>query len=161
MAIPWKGTKNPRKNSGRRVVWGIWRVTEGRPGLSPAGRPEAEAMESWIQIQLRDPDYAEQLSQSLRCDPAFAECRIVCGDRAAEAGEAGAGVLVIDLAHLSETGQSCNSPAKTVLIASEAVDFGQIWAAGIVSVLQHSESLEHVKLAILAALLRPTQPRQP
>ena len=117
----------------------------------------AEAMARWVQIWLKDRSYAEQLCQSLRADPAFADCRIVCGRRGKEAGEAGDGVQVIDLARLPKLRQTWPQPAKTVLIASGAVDLERVWEAGIVSVLQHSESLEHVKLAILAALLRPAE----
>lgn len=118
-------------------------------------------MVACIHIRLQDHSYAEQLCQSLRADPAFADCRIVCGGRGEETGDAGKGVRVIDLARLPKLQRPWSRPAKTVLIASGAVDLEQVWEAGIVSVLQHSESLEQVKLAILAALLRPAESHRP
>ena len=108
-----------------------------------------------MQIWLQDRDYAERLCQSLRTDPTFEDCQVLCG----EGGPAGAklsdGVQVVDLCYLPMLPQPLANPAKTVVIASGAVDLEQVWEAGIVSVLQHSESMEYVKLAILAALLRP------
>ena len=109
-----------------------------------------------VQIRLDDKAYAEQLCQCLRSDPTFEGCRVLCG----ESGPAGEGVpdkvQVVDLSNLPKLPQPLANPSKTVVIASGAVDLEQVWEAGIVSVLQNSESLEYVKLAILAALLRPT-----
>lgn len=118
-------------------------------------------MARWVKVWLEDRNYAEQLCRYLRADPTFADCRIVCGGTEERAGEAGDGVQVVDLACLPRLPQPLSHPAKTVLIASGAVDLEQVWEAGIVSVLQHSEPLEYVKLAILAALLRPAESHRP
>ena len=110
-----------------------------------------------VQIWLQDTVYAEQLCQSLSSDPTFEGCRIQCGEN----GPTVEGVLdqvqVVDLSNLLRLPQPLANPAKTVVIASGAVDLERVWEAGIVSVLQNSESLEYVKLAILAALLRPSK----
>lgn len=112
-----------------------------------------------IQIFLEDSRYAEQLCRCLRADPTFADCRILCGGACGEqAEETEDGVRVIDLAHLPKP---LGNPAKTVLIASGTVDLDRVWEAGIVSVLRHSEPLEYIKLAILAALLRPAKRQLP
>ena len=109
-----------------------------------------------VHISLTDLGYAEQLVRCLRADPTFADCRIICGTPEELTKGAVNEVRVIDLDHLA---RRVSNPAKTVLIASGAVDLEQVWEAGIVSVLRHSEPLEYVKLAILAALLRPANRR--
>ena len=109
-----------------------------------------------VHISLTDSSYTEQLVRCLRADPTFADCRIICGTPEELTKGAVNEVRVIDLDHLAPP---VSNPAKTVLIASGIVDLEQVWAAGIVSVLRHSEPLEYVKLAILAALLRPANPR--
>ena len=108
-----------------------------------------------VQISLDDADYADRLRRCLLADPSFADCRILCGhgEQLPEGG--GDRVCVTDAAHLP---LGSASPGKTVLIASGAVDLSKIWEAGIVSVLRHSEPIEYIKLAILAALLRPAKP---
>ena len=111
-----------------------------------------------IQITLADSSYAEQLVHCLRADPTFADCRILNGKTEQLPNAVMNEVRVIDLEHLP---QPLSNPAKTVLIASGVVDLEKVWDAGIVSVLRHSEPLEYVKLAILAALLRPAKPRLP
>ena len=109
-----------------------------------------------VHISLTDSSYTEQLVRCLRADPTFADCRILLGSPEELPKGAVNEVRVIDLDHLSKP---VSNPAKTVLIASGIVDLEQVWEAGIVSVLRHSEPLEYVKLAILAALLRPAKPR--
>lgn len=112
-------------------------------------------MAPMVQISLNDSRYADQLCRCLRADPTFADCRVLCGETEQGSGGTVEGVRVIDLAHLPPLSRPLANPAKTVLIVSGAVDLEQIWAAGIISVLHHGEPLEYVKLAILAALLRP------
>jgi len=109
-----------------------------------------------VQIWLQDTVYAEQLCQSLSSDPTFEGCRIQRGESAPTEGVSDH-VRVVDLSNLLRLPQPLANPAKTVVIASGAVDLERVWEAGIVSVLQNSESLEYVKLAILAALLRPSK----
>ena len=111
-----------------------------------------------VQISLDDADYADRLRHCLLADPSFADCRIFCGHLEELPEGIGDGVRVTDAAHLP---LGSVSPGKTVLIASGAVDLNKIWEAGIVSVLRHSEPLDYVKLAILAALLRPAKPCLP
>ena len=53
-----------------------------------------------VQISLEDRDYAEQLCQSLRADPTFEGCRVVCGKGSLRLGEIADGVQVMDLAQL-------------------------------------------------------------
>ena len=115
-------------------------------------------MTRMVQILLEDTRYAEQLCRCLRADPTFSDCRILCGRGPEPTEKADDGVRVIDLAHLP---RPLGHPAKTVLIASGSVDLDRVWAAGIVSVLRHSEPMEYVKLAILAALLRPAKRQLP
>ena len=110
-----------------------------------------------VQIWLQDTVYAEQLCKSLSSDPTFEGCRIQYGECIPTAEAIADQVRVVDLSNLARLPQPLANPAKTVVIASGAVDLEQVWEAGIVSVLQNSESLEYVKLAILAALLRPTK----
>ena len=97
-----------------------------------------------VQISLEDSLYADQLCRYLRSDPAFADCRIFCGEGLTGWEEAADGVRVIDWAHLPPLSQPLANPAKTVLLATGAMDLKQVWAAGIVSVLRRSESLEYV-----------------
>jgi hypothetical protein len=111
-----------------------------------------------VHITLSDSSYAEQLIRCLRADPTFADCRILNGNGEELPKGVVNEVRVIDLEHLP---QPLSNPAKTVLIASGVVDLEQVWEAGIVSVLRHSEPLEYVKLAILAAVLRPAKPLLP
>lgn len=111
-----------------------------------------------VQICLRDHQYAERLCQHLRADTTFEDCKVICGEPEELLREAGEGVQVIDAAYLPELPKQWGNPAKTVLIASGTVDWERIWESGIVSILQNNESLEYVKLAILAALLRPETP---
>ena len=110
-----------------------------------------------VQIWLQDTVYAEQLCQSLSSDPTFEGCRIQQGESVPIGEGVPDQVQVVDPSNLLRLSQPLVNPAKTVVIASGAVDLEQVWEAGIVSVLQNSESLEYVKLAILAALLRPTK----
>lgn len=123
--------------------------------------PSNRAMARMVQISLEDSRYADQLCRYLQADPAFADCRILCGEGSTGGEETDEGVRVIDWAHLPPVSQPLANPAKTVLLATGAMDLKQVWATGIVSVLRRSESLEYVKLAVLAALLRPAKPRLP
>ncbi|MBI3894867.1 MAG: hypothetical protein HY313_02945 [Acidobacteria bacterium] len=108
-----------------------------------------------VQICLRDHQYAQRLSQYLRADTTFEDCEVISGEPEELLLERGDGVCVIDVASLPDLPKQLNNPAKTVLIVSGTVNLEQIWQSGIVSILQSNESLEYVKLAILAALLRP------
>ena len=108
-----------------------------------------------VQICLRDHQYAKSLCQYLKADPTFEDCKIMCGEPAELLWETGDGVRVVDVAYLPELPKPLGNPAKTVLMISGTVDLEQVWESGIVSILQNSESLEYVKLAILAAMLRP------
>lgn len=114
-----------------------------------------------VQICLRDHQYAERLCQYLRADTTFEDCKVICGEPEELKRETGDGVRVIDVAYFPELPKQLGNPAKTVLIASGTVDLEQIWESGIVSILQSNESLEYVKLAILAALLRPETSSRP
>ena len=120
---------------------------------------EARPMSRLVQISLEDQSYAEQLYESLRADPIFEDCEIVCGSNEEMHPEVSDGVRVIDAANLQLLPQPFLNPAKTLLISSGFVNLTQAWELGIVSVLKNSEPLEYVKLAILAALLRPAKPR--
>lgn len=114
-----------------------------------------------VQISLRDRQYAERLRQYLQADPSFEDCAIVCEEPAELGGESENGVRVIDVAYLPELPKPLGNPAKMVLMSSGTVDLEQVWESGIPSILQDSESLEYVKLAILAAMLRPGKPARP
>ena len=120
---------------------------------------EARPMSRLVQISLEDQSYAEQLYESLRADTTFEDCEIVCGSNEEMHPEVSDGVRVIDAANLQLLPQPLLNPAKTLLISSGFVNLTQAWELGIVSVLKNSEPLEYVKLAILAALLRPAKPR--
>ena len=111
-----------------------------------------------VQISLEDRSYAEQLSRCLREDPTFEDCEIVLSKVEERNLEASDGVRVIDAASLQALPQPLLNPAKTLLISSGFVNLTQAWEVGIVSVLKNSEPMEYVKLAILAALLRPGKP---
>ncbi len=111
-----------------------------------------------VQISLEDRSYAEQLSRCLREDATFEDCEIVLSKIKENPPEVSDGVRVIDAASLQALPQPLLNPAKTLLIASGFVNLTQAWEVGIVSVLKNSEPMEYVKLAILAALLRPGKP---
>ena len=113
-------------------------------------------MASMVQISLDDSRYADQLCRYLRADPTFADCRVLCGETEQGSRGGAEGVRVIDLAHLPPLSPPLANPAKTVLIVSGAVDLEQVGPAGIISVLHHGDPMEYIKVAILAALLRPS-----
>ncbi len=111
-----------------------------------------------VHLSLEDRGYAEQLSRCLREDATFEDCEIVLSKIKESPPEVSDGVRVIDAASLQALPQPLLNPAKTLLISSGFVNLTQAWEVGIVSVLKNSEPMEYVKLAILAALLRPGKP---
>jgi len=112
-----------------------------------------------VHLRLQDEAYASELLRCLQADPAFADCEIIHGPRKDSQPDRPGTVHVVDTMHLQLLPHPLSDPGKTVLISSGSDIISEAWEKGIVSVLKNSESLEYVKLAILAAILRPAKSR--
>ena len=105
-----------------------------------------------IQIALSDAGFGQALRNKL-ASADFAPVQCVKHPDTSKGG-----IIVVDFHHLEMLPRPIEAAERVVLIAGDGPDdLDRAWSAGVQSVVSHTESIDTMVLAVLAACLQASQ----